>query len=133
MDQELKTYITVHLGYLDRLKSGLNPSEADNLAGCFLMAVAKLCEYRLEIVSLKYTQASSLYSITKNKVWDETDAKTAKDKEVKTEANPELIAAREAEEIAEHNLRYINSLIEVFNNAHVQFRQVSNNLSKNGY
>jgi hypothetical protein len=132
MDQELKTFISTHLDYLDRLKNGLSSQDADVIAAQFLRAVARLSAYRLEVLSKEYSACSSVYSVTRHKAWDEAQSSTAKAKEIEAEANSELLRAREAEETAEHNLRYINSLIDVFNNAHVQFRQISSKIN-NGY
>lgn len=125
MDEALKKYILEKLELLDDLKNGISPSEADMRAGEFLLASATLSEYRLQYAT-KYSRMVSAFSVTNYKVWQEVDAKTAKDKEAATEANKEYIVARENEEAAKHDLQYISSIIEVFNNAHVHFRQISN-------
>lgn len=133
MQDGIRTLIATNIGLIDRLKTSLSPKEADLIAGEFLKGIAELSAYRLEFSSRDYTVACSVYLTTRKKAWLETEGKTAKDKEIASDANPELLKALETQEIAEHNLKYINSIIDVFNNAHIQFRQVSNNLSKNAF
>jgi hypothetical protein len=120
---DINTYINSHLALLE-ITHTIMPSEAENRASQLLRAVAVIAWFRLSL-SNQLSQVSSLRDIAYKDNLVNSDCKNVTEKKVVAEASPEYIKNRENFEILDSNVKYLSTVIDVFNNGHILFRQMS--------
>lgn len=125
LPEHLHGYIKTHL---DMLPVGtiMGPVEVDGRAGALLRAIAVLAELRLSILNEKI-KAMSLHAVMEGKVYTSTmDTTKVTEKRIMVSSNSDIVGLQERIEIAEGEIRYLSSIIDIFTNGHLQLRQINN-------
>jgi hypothetical protein len=123
MNPELAEFIEEYMKLLPS-DEVVHPREAERRASQFLTAIAVLAQYKHTLGSQRI-KATSLERVANAQAIQLASGKTITEKKVEAEASSVYIAAREAFETEENDISYVRTLMEVFNNAHIQYRQMS--------
>lgn len=98
--------------------------EATSRTTKFLMVVAILAEYRLEL-ERKKAKLTTIREAEFYSCMNKAEGKTITEKKVAVEADPSYAKARESVEEVEAEISWTKANIEIFNNAHVTYRQMA--------
>jgi hypothetical protein len=120
---EMKEYIQK---YSDLLPVGTSVSytEAERRAGEFLSAMAMITEWRHLLTSDKIKKLSIQTAVYAEELGKGT-AKTMTENKVTAEASGPYTTAREELESLENDLSYLKTYHEIFQNAHVFYRNMA--------
>lgn len=99
------------------------PDEALQRASKLLKVKATLAEYKRQLQDDK-VKYSSTSQVTYSKLLVEAPGKTVTEKESTVKSNPEYIVARETVEITDNNIKYIDTMLDVFTDGHLLLRQM---------
>lgn len=106
----------------------LLPVEDDKLlahsevkASKFLLAVAKLADIRGKLLNSK-VKKDALKSVAYADAINNAVGSNAPIREANAAANPNYLGVSEDVSIIDNQLKYTNTMIEVFNNAHILYR-----------
>lgn len=98
--------------------------EAERRAGEFLAAMAAITNYR-HIFSEDRIKFTTIQSVVYAEELSKGTAKTVTENKVTVEASPAYTEAREALERIENDINYLKAFYEVFNNAHIFYRNMA--------
>lgn len=90
----------------------------------FLIVVAILSEYKMELEKRK-SKVSTLRDAFYAHAIINSDGKNAPEKKAQAESNKEYTDQRERTEELDSEIYWVRSTIEIFNNAHVLYRQMA--------
>ena len=98
--------------------------EAERRAGEFLVAMAKVTDLK-HIFSKEKIAQLSLQTATYANEMSKGTSKTVTENKLNAEASEAYTLAREALEEIENDIAYLKTYYEIFNNAHIFFRNLS--------
>jgi hypothetical protein len=98
--------------------------EATERTTKFLMVVAVLADYKLELEQKK-AKLTTIREAQYHNVISVAEGKTVTEKKVVAEAHPQYAKSREDVELVEAEISWTKTYIEIFNSAHVTFRQMA--------
>ena len=121
--EDIHKYVEEHLELLptDKVLSG---SEAEKRANAFLIAIAVLAQ-EVHTMTNDKIKAKSLKATEYNVAFSGSTKTNAPGREADAEAADAYIAAREDLETVDNNIQYIQTMMEVFTNAHLLLRQIA--------
>lgn len=120
---EIKEHLSQYEKLLPVGKS-LSFPEAERRAGEFLSAMASITNYR-HIFSEERIKFTTIQSVVYAEELSEGTAKTVTENKVTVEASPAYTEARESLERIENDINYLKAFYEVFNNAHIFYRNMA--------
>lgn len=120
---EIKEYLKKYESLLSLAKSISGP-EAERRAGEFLVAMAQITEYR-HVFSEDKIRLTSLQTAVYAEQMSLGVAKTVTENKLNAEASKDYTAAREELERTENDLSYLKAYYDIFNNAHVFYRNMA--------
>lgn len=120
MSFDIKAYIEENI-YLLPSDKVLSQIEAQKRASKFLAVVAVLAEQKHELSNDKI-KLQSLFSIANNESLRSAEGSSVGARTAAAEASSPYIEARESVEEVENNIKYLHTMMEVFNNAHILLR-----------
>ena len=123
MNENLRNFINETQTLLPVGKS-ISLPEAEKRAGQFLYALAYITDERFNLGDAKI-KALSVQSAVYAEVLAAGEAKTITENKIAAEANPAYIGAREELEIVENQLTFLKAYYEIFNNAHIFYRNMA--------
>jgi len=124
MDNQLKDFISKCANLLE-LSEGITPQEASKRAAKFLAAHAVLNEYKRQYKQ-EQIKATSLERAVYAQGMANDTAKNVTEKKAFAEASGSYIEARENLEAIQAELSYLQTYMDIFQNAHVFYRKLSN-------
>lgn len=119
----MKNLIAQYAGLLPLGKS-ISSAEAEKRASFFLEAMAKVTDMRHQFAEQKI-KATSIQAAVYAQELAAGTAKTMTENKVTAEASPGYAAAREELEQIENDVNFLKAYYEIFNNAHVFYRQAA--------
>jgi len=122
--QEVKDMIAKYSKLLPIGNIACSFTEAEKRAGLFLEAMAEITNLRHEFSSIKIKELSTQTAVYAQELAKGT-AKTMTENKVTAEASKEYTEAREALERSENDLTYLKAYYDIFQNAHIFYRNVS--------
>lgn len=120
---EIKNYIEGVARLLPMVKA-LSITDAEKRAGEFLVAMAKITEFRHLLTSEKI-KLLTVQTATYAEQMSMGTASTVTQNKLVAEASVEYTAARENLESIENDLSYLKAYAEIFQNAHIMYRKIS--------
>lgn len=120
---EMTDYIQKYTALLPR-QSFISQDEAEKKAGEFLCAQAKITEWKHLLTSEKI-KLLSLQTATYATEMSKGTAKTVTENKLTAEASVDYVKAREELEQVENDLSYLRSFYDIFNNAHIFYRNLA--------
>lgn len=124
---DLKEYIQAHIQLLpSQNSSSISPLEADERASQLLIAKAYLAEVRLSHMT-DLSRETTIATCKYNEVMNNSLGKVT-EKKAGAEASPEYTQARESLEDRDNFVKYLNALIDIFQDGHIQLRQMKNRM-----
>ena len=121
--KEVKEFVEKYSALLPLHKS-INIVELEHRAGEFLAAMATLADWKHAFSEDKIRLISVQTAVYAEQLSKGT-AKTMTENKVTAEATAEYIEAREGLERIENDISYLKAYTDVFNNAHLFYRQMS--------
>lgn len=121
--KEIKEIITKYAEILPLNKS-ISTSEAEKRAGDFLTVMASITDWR-HILSGDKIRLQSAHNAVYAEELSKATGKTVTENKVTVEASEAYQFAREELEKIENDLSYLKAYYDIFNNAHVFYRQMS--------
>ena len=106
------------------LDNSVDPNEANKRASKFLAATAHLNEYKRQYKK-EQIKATSLERAIYAQGMQSTEVKNVTEKKAFAEANSSYIEARENLETIEAELSYIQTYMDIFQNAHIFYRKLA--------
>lgn len=106
------------------LGTSVSYTEAEKRAGLFLEAMAKVTDMRHQFAEQK-VKATSVQAAVYAQELAKGTAKTMTENKVTAEASVEYATAREDLENIENDHNYLRTYYEIFQNAHVFYRQAA--------
>lgn len=100
------------------------PSQAEERAGKFLWAQASVAG-DLTALTSQFISQKSLLDATYGKLIQADTSKNVTEKKISVEANPEYQSSRENLELLENKISYLKTMLKIFENAHVFYRQLA--------
>lgn len=122
MNNEVKQYIEKYAAMLPTQKS-ISTVESERRAGEFLSVQAYIADLR-HILSEEKIKLLSVQTATYAEQLSKCSGKTITENKVTVEASEEYIRAREELESIENDLSYLRAYSDIFQNAHVFYRQM---------
>lgn len=122
-DKDIETYIMKRVKLIE-----VNPEsikEATDRSGQFLIAQSVLTTL-LKGVEVNLAKTLTIKEAVYAQCIDESAATNITKQKADAEANPSYAAAREEHEKLEAKRKYLRSFIDIFKDAHVMYRQISN-------
>jgi len=104
--------------------TSISYTEAERRAGEFLVAQAKVTDLK-HIFSKEKIAQLSLQTATYANEMSKGTSKTVTENKLNAEASEAYIAVRESLEEIENDIAYLKTYYEIFNNAHIFFRNLS--------
>lgn len=123
MNLEIKSFIENYTKLLP-IGTSVSFTEAERRAGEFLSAMATITDLRHSLNEDKIKLLSVQTAVYADQMGKGT-AKTVTENKMTAEASQEYTEAREALEHVENDLNYLKAYYEIFNNAHVFYRNVA--------
>ncbi len=120
--EELKEFISQNVDLIAYSKDSYK--ESVERATRFLMVIAVLAEHRMEL-ERKRAKLTTLREVEYSRSIAVAEGKNVTEKKVSAEANPQYSGAREAVEELEGELSWAKTMVDVFNCAHVTYRQMA--------
>lgn len=118
----LKKMVSDHI---DLISFGKNAyKEATERTTKFLVVVSILADHRLDLERHK-AKVSTLRDAFYSKAMTEAEGKTITEKKLKADQEVNYTNQREAVEEIEAEISWIKTHIDIFNNAHVTYRQIA--------
>lgn len=99
-----------------------NPYELQEKAATLLLIVAKLAHERRALES-QLLRSTSVEKAMYAQSYNGASGKTVKDKEVNTDANKDVLQSKEEAGELKGDIAYVSTMIQVYNNAHLLYRQ----------
>lgn len=99
-----------------------NPHELQDKASMLLLIVAKLAQER-RMLEGQLLRATSVEKAVYAQSYNSATGKTAQDKKVNTDADRDVLQAEEEAGELKGDVTYITTMIQVYNNAHLLYRQ----------
>lgn len=99
-------------------------TEAERRAGLFLEAMAKITNWRHDFSCQRIKELTS-QTATYAQELSKGTAKTVTENKVTAESSQEYIVAREALEQTENDLSYLKAFHDIFQNAHIFYRNMA--------
>lgn len=99
-----------------------NPYELQEKAATLLLIVAKLASERRSLES-QLLRATSVEKAVYAQAYNNTTHKTAQDKKVNTDADKDVLQSEEEAGELKGDIAYVTTMIQVYNNAHLLYRQ----------
>lgn len=107
----------------------VSPAQAEKNATKFLFLAAKLARAKYDIEQEKITTVSLERAVEAREMMKHTDKKiTITEKKLLAETNDEYQVVREDMETKETDISFLKTMIDLFQNAHVQNRQLIRNI-----
>lgn len=100
-----------------------NQIGAENKASRFLLAIAKLAALRDQLLNNKI-QADSLKTVSYAEAINGAVGTNAPTKTANAEANSDFLTVEGAAKRIDNDLAYLKTMMEVFNNAHLLYRNL---------
>lgn len=119
---DIKAYIAEARKLLP-VPKGLSSTEAERRAGAFLDAMAACADWKHEFTKVKIKQLSVQTAIYAQELVKGT-GKTVTENKTAAEASAVYQTAREGLEETENDISYLKTYYEVFNNAHIFYRNL---------
>lgn len=107
-----------------QLNKSISCPEAERRAGEFLVALAKITDWRHSFSEEKIRLLSIQTAVYAQELGKGT-AKTVTENKVAAEASPEYTQAREELERIENDLSFLKAYYEIFHNGHLFYRQMA--------
>ena len=120
--EELKELIDEHIDLI--LLDAKALKEAQDRATRFLVVVSVLSNYRLDLEKKK-TKLITLREAHFSQALGRSEAKNVTEKKMEAESDPKYTGQREAVEEIDSEISWVKCHIEIFNNAHITYRQLS--------
>jgi transposase len=120
---EMKEFIEKYRRLLP-IGNSISTSEAEKRAAMFLEAMATVADWKHEFTKTRIQQLSTQTATYASELSKGT-AKTVTENKTTAEASDEYTSAREALEGTENDISYLKTYYEVFQNAHILYRQLS--------
>jgi hypothetical protein len=121
--KEIKEFIVKYSELLPVGKS-VSFTEAERRAGEFLSAQASITEYR-HVLNEEKIRLLTAQTATFAEEMSKGTSKTVTENKMHAEASASYIAAREELERLENDLSYLKAYYDIFQNAHVFYRQMA--------
>jgi hypothetical protein len=121
--KEIKEFIDEYKRLLPLSKS-ISSVEAERRAGKFLEAMATIADCKHEFTKVKIKDLS-VQTATYAQELAKGTGKTITENKVTAEASEVYVTAREALEGTENDISYLKTYYEIFNNAHVLYRNLA--------
>lgn len=121
--KEIKDFIEKYTALIPVNKS-ISIPEAERRAGEFLTALATITDWRHAFSEDKIRLLSVQTAVYAEELGKGT-AKTVTENKMTAEASPAYTEAREAYERIENDIAYLKAYYEIFNNAHLFYRQMA--------
>lgn len=123
LSEEVRSLIDLGLKAVGRDK-GVSQFEAEERASSLLIIMAELLKQKRSLES-KSIKASSIECVSLHKSVHEAEGKNVTEKKLKAVATPEYIKDREEAEEIERDISYLKSMVDVFGDAHILWRQIA--------
>ena len=123
ISDQMDAFITESLELLPTDKV-LSQAEAQKRASKFLTIVAILAAGKHELSNEK-SKTQSLFSVANHEALQTAEGATVGARTAWAEASAPYMAAREALEEVENDIKYIHTMCEVFTNAHLLLRNMA--------
>lgn len=120
---QLQTLVNSHIDLVEI--DGTAFSEARNRAAKFLVIQAHLATHIKGLEDVK-VKASTIEKASYAQAMMRQSGKNVTENKINAEADPEYAAARESVELIEAEHNWTKRHFDIFENAHVMFRQISN-------
>jgi hypothetical protein len=120
---EMKEYVDKYAKLLP-IGTSVSYTEAEKRAGEFLSAQATITNWR-HMLSSEKIKLTSVQTAIFSTLMAKGTAKTVTENKLMAEADPEYIKVREELESVENDLSYLKSYYDIFNNAHIFYRNLS--------
>jgi hypothetical protein len=125
LSEEVRSVIETGLKIVGRDK-GVSQFEAEERASSLLIIAAELYKQKYNLEN-KLIKSSSIQRVSFSKSIHEAEGKNVTEKKVKAESDPTYIKDREESEELENDVSYLKAIIEIFQNAHIMWRQIAKN------
>lgn len=125
LQEEVRSLIDEGLKIVGRDK-GVSQFEAEERASSLLIIVAELLKQKRSLESRRI-KSSSIECVSLHKAVHEAEGKNVTEKKLKASANPDYIKDREEIEEVESDISYLKSMVDVFGDAHILWRQIAKN------
>jgi hypothetical protein len=109
--------------------TSISYTEAERRAGEFLVAMAKITDYKHVLTEGKI-RSLSLHNAVYASQMAKGTAKTVTENKLTVEASDEYRGARENLEDIENDISYLKSFYEIFNNAHIFYRTMAKGVNE---
>lgn len=106
------------------LGKSISFTEAERRAGEFLLGMAKITDAKHGLSERKIN-ALSIQTVVYADTLQKGQSKTMTENKIYAEANREYIEVREALESIENDISYLKSYFDIFNNAHIFYRNAA--------
>lgn len=123
MNADIKVYIEKYQKLLP-LNNSISFTDAEKRASMFLDIMATITEYRHALSEGKIKSLSVQNAVYATELAKCT-GKTVTENKIAVEASEEYTAAREEFEMTENDLNYLKAYYEIFNNAHIFYRNMA--------
>jgi hypothetical protein len=120
---EIKHYIQQFVALLP-VGTSVSYTEAERRASEFLVASATLVDWK-HVLSGEKIKLLSVQTVVYAEQMGKGTAKTVTENKLTAEASSEYTKAREELEAIDNDISYLKAYLELFNNAHLFYRQLS--------
>lgn len=121
--KESKKYIELYVQMLP-VGTSISFTEAEKRAGEFLSAMATISDWK-HILTCEKIKFLSVQTATYAQEMAKGTAKTVTENKLTAEASPEYTKAREELEGIDNDISYLKAHYDIFNNAHIFYRNMS--------
>lgn len=118
--EQVEEVVLAHIDMIEITASSL--AKGRDLTAKFLVVQSLLSSYLKQVEEDK-AKSSSISSAEYSTAIMNAEGKNITEKKTMAEADPRYMAARERVECLDAEIRWVKTHIEIFNNAHVMFRQ----------
>lgn len=122
--EQIKKLIDKYVKMLPIEGKFLPPTEAEKRASDFLVACAHVTNHRHDLGNTKI-EAVSLERAVYGAVVSNADSKKVTEQRIMAEADKDYQTARENLEQVDNDMTYLKTYYEIFNNAHIFYRQMA--------